>query len=489
MSSPELAGSSRLQLGLDTPALLQLGLAAAASVAVGLALGLTGGWKVPAALLAVTGLLMLGTVRPAAFLGLFVVLRPMVALISDKQLVHGVASANANGLTGVLLIAVLLVLLATRRLYAPRGTTSFSCILLVSGVAAIYAYATLGGKVGNDPLSEFVRLISMLAIYVLAANLFGSARRAPVMFTLVALSALAPAIFGLVEWISGAPLREHLGLARISSTLGGNSNTMGAYLGTCAVILTAAPLRLPRWVRLPILTVVLITLVGTYSREGWLIFLLGMVVVGWRRKALFGLVAVGAVAVALAVPTVGDRVFPSASQPTRGHQAAGALTSLNWRLQNWNALIGKYAQSPIIGYGLGSVVHVNPYINQYDPSEGWNSHNSLLEILVDGGVVLLIPWLILLATFLRGCARMARTAWELSSLARVALGLWVGVIAAALVAEDLLGTTTVMFVLLVITGTLDGAWREAAARARGARARPPAVGQLAVGRIPSGAPA
>lgn len=447
----------------DPHVVAQLSLAVACSLAVGLALAITGGWKAPAALVAVIFLTALGLLRPRLFLGLFLLLRPVTALISTKQLVPGVASANADGLTAILLLVVLFGLLVQSKLkFRPRAATVMGLMLGFSAVAVVYAYARVGSRVGGDPISEFVRLATLLAMYLLAANLFDTPRRTTIVLRLLALSAVFPATFGVVEWVTGAaPYRAELGISRISSTLGGGSNSLAAYLAACGLILISGRAKLPRWLTWGSLLLVLTALVGTYSREGWLIFLLGTLIIGWRRQRVASVtVIIAALALTLAVPSVRNRVLPSNTSTVNGSTAASANSSFQWRLNDWHAIIGKYAESPFVGFGLGTEVYVNPYIDPYVPGHrGWNSHNSLLTILVEGGVALLIPWVLVFGTMLRTCRRLARIVWELRDEAALALALWISIIAASLVAEDALDETTLVFVVLAITGSIEGARR------------------------------
>jgi O-antigen ligase len=217
---------------------------------------------------------------------------------------------------------------------------------------------------------------------------------------------------------------------------------------------------LPRWVRVSSLLLVCATLVGTYSREGWLMFLLGVVLYGWTKKRNLVIVVVLAAAViSFAVPGVHNRVFSTAPKKTLGTPASGTYASLDWRIHNWSHLLHKYSQSPVIGFGLGEVEKVNPYNDPYTPGQGFPSHNSLLQILIEGGIALLVPWLVLLGVILTACSRMARQAWELREYARVTLVVWITVLVAGMVTEDTIGTTAVMYIVLAMTGCLMGARR------------------------------
>jgi len=465
----------------ELPALV---LAVLASALTGALAAVTGGWKVPGALLALVGLASLGVLRPRFFLGMFVLLRPLVALVSSKQLIPGLASANANGLTGLLLLVVLLAMaLTARSMFTPRATPAFAALLTASAIATAWAIVGLHGKAGGDPISELVRLMSLAAMYLLAANLFDTVARSRLLLKLFALSGVAPATIGVVEWASGsASYRAQLGVSRIGSTLGGGSNTLAAYLAATALIMIAGRTGLPRWLRWSTSALMVAALVGTYSREGWLIFMLGLIALGWRRQRMLvlGVLAVTGVLV-FAVPSIHDRLLPAKTRVVSGHSET-ALTSFNWRLHDWSELWGKVTQSPLVGYGLGTELYVNPYLNAYeDYKVGWNSHNSGLTILIEGGVALLLFWIVLFTSMLRVLREMARCAWELAHAASLTSALWIAVIVAGLATEDTLDETTLVFIMLALTGSLEAARRsrraeraELAERLR----RPPETAQV-----------
>ena len=76
-------------------------------------------------------------------------------------------------------------------------------IVLVSVVAAFNAGATLNNAAGFTPAAEVVRLLALLAIYVIAANLFDTPDKARKLFLVVVLSAIVPTVWGLVELVNG----------------------------------------------------------------------------------------------------------------------------------------------------------------------------------------------------------------------------------------------------------------------------------------------
>src|SRR5579875_1648094 len=177
-------------------------LRAAVVTVAGCAVASSGGLVVPVAAIAAIGFVALGVLRPLLFLGLFLLVRPVLAAVSDGQLVHGVASGNADGLIALLLIAIATVaLVGTRPLLLPALPPWFAIVLGISAISAVDALGTLGRTVGTAPISELGRLGAELATYLMAVNLVGTSARARRAFQLVALSAVAPATIGVVQLI------------------------------------------------------------------------------------------------------------------------------------------------------------------------------------------------------------------------------------------------------------------------------------------------
>jgi len=467
----------------DTHDVTSIAIAAVAAGTTGVLLAASGGLELPAAAIAGVALIAVGVGWPGLFLMVFLLTRPLVAAISNDQLVHGVASGNADGAIAVLLLLITGIALMSRRApLIPPITAPFVLVLIISGVCAVYAFATLGGVVGTDPISEMFRLGAELAVFLLAANQVTDATGAERVFVLVGLSAVVPAVIGVVQWIEGPAFVASLGVARISSTFGGGPNEFAAYMAVCAVLLLGLPKRLPVWIQVPALSVILLALIGTYSREGWIMFLIGIVLIGWRRRR--GLVlaaAVLAVGVVIAVPAVRSRVLPSATTNAPSGQTAQTYASFSWRLDTWRILFDKYLQSPVIGYGLRSTIYVNPRrtTDAGGPSSGFAAHNSFIQILIEGGVVLLIPYLLLLGSIIRRCLSLARDRQEpaaLAALGSLLLSLWAIVLIAGLTADDTLGETTLMYAMFALLGALEGARRKARSQAPAFEKRSPDTG-------------
>jgi hypothetical protein len=432
--------------------------AVAASVLGGCLLGATGDW-LAFVLLGVAFLVTLGAVRPALFLALFLLVRPLLDDVGGAT--AGVRSANlAGGLGLALILAAAFDVVRRRRVTWPEAAPVFAIALGVSAVSAVQAWVKLGAVVGLVPVTEFVRLAALFAAYLAAANLFGTPERARRLFLVVGLSGVVPALLGVKEWIEAPPATQDLGVPRVSGPFV-SPVPFSTFLAVTALILLFLPRGWLRpWARIAAVLVICIPLVGTLTREGWFVFTAGVVLLGWRtRRAVVVAVAVSVVAVVALVPTVHDRVLPS-SQATAS--ARPTYESWQWRRDNWRGLLEKWSASPVFGYGLRTTTYVNPrapVASQRQAGYAFEAHSLVVRLLVEGGVILLAAFGAFFVALIRSVRRLARDPWELQPLGKLLLAIWSVLLVVSISADDPLAGTATMMPLLALTGSLDAAHR------------------------------
>jgi O-antigen ligase len=438
----------------------EIAVAAVASVLGGCVLAGSASW-VPFAVLGVAFFALLGALRPAVFLGLFLLVRPLLDEISDVTV--GARSANLGGALAIaLILTAVLVAVRRRRLTWPTAATALLLALAVTVVSAAQALLVLGPKVGATPLAEVLRIGALCAAYVLAANVFAAPEKVRWLFTVVGLSAVAPAVLGIAEWIGGPPLAQGLDVVRISGPFVGPV-PFGMFLAVAALILLFLPRdQLRPVVRIAAVAPILAALVGTSSRTGWFIFAAGVLLLGARaRKQLVVAIAVLLVALVALVPSVRERALP-ASNPPAGVATEQTYSSWVWRQANSRTLLEKWRERPVFGYGLRTTAYVNPrtpFASRGQTGAGFAAHNLVVRLLVEGGVVLLAAYALFFAVLLRSVWRMVRDPWELQALGRVLCVIWALLLVVAVAADDPLDATAVIIPLLALTGSLDVAHR------------------------------
>jgi O-antigen ligase len=463
VSSPASLLLGRLpsrRAGVQLP--LQVVVALIAAAGAGAVAVQGGSWKVPLALFGAAALAAIGMAQPALFAALFLLVRPLLDGINDQH----VGALNAAGALGGLVVFVLLGQFVTSaRTFRPRGTAAFSVVVALTTALCLPAFLDYASRVHSKPVGEVVRIGAMLAIYVLAGQLFANQKRLTQLFTLVGLTGVIPALLGIKQLIVGVPIQQGLTIARINGPFVG-PNPFGMYLALTAIVLIGLPKRaLPTWARYSSLAVILIALVGTYSRAGWALFLIAFVMLVWRRNPRLIAVGVGVVLLLIAfVPSIHDRVLPPSNSDS-GSVSGGIATpeSYTFRLHNWSDLMSVWVDRPLTGYGTQTTIYVNPH-RVYDPTGmaapvGYDAHNSAIKLLIEGGILLLAAWGVLIAIVTGTTRRLSRREWPFRWEARVVFALWVSGIVIGLATDDPLAATAMMYALFALTGGLEGAYR------------------------------
>jgi O-antigen ligase len=459
-SSPERGGD----LGA---AALQAGSALFLCALAGVVLADTADWQLAAGLLAGAALTALGMIRPALFVSLVLFIRPLLDGVGGAR-VQDIPSSNVAGALGIVVIVVTALVLATsRRFELPRAGAAMIVLLLVSVLAAGEALLEVRGDIGPKLISELVRLLALVAAFLLASQVIRGQDAVKKLFAGVGLSGVIPAVYGVAQWIEGVQPQPGFDLGRIKGTFAGPL-PFSAYLAVTALILISLPRGvLNNWVRLPALGLILTALVGTYTREGWILFLVGLLLIQWRdRKEVVLAVVAGSILVVAFVPNVRERVLP-AEQTATGRTT---FESFDWRVDNWRGLMEKYSERPLTGWGLKSTRFVNPRAPQQFQGQsggGYEAHNTVVRALLEGGVLLLAAYVLFFAAITRTMylAAMDR-GWPIWPYARIVLFLWVSLAVIAVATDDPLEATAMMFVLFTLTGAIEGTHRRWAAGER-----------------------
>jgi O-antigen ligase len=448
----------------------QVGTALVASAIAGFAVVATGSWSLTLGGVGVAALVALGFLRPALFLMLFLLVRPLLDDLPQASLGLPPPLTVAGGI-GVVLVAFTVVLMTTSpNVFRSPLVVAFGLVALLSAAGAYVAVLEVGPSVGLRGISETLRLAALCGVYLLAANVLSSPRRIRQLFVVVALSGVIPAAIGVNELLTGVEV-DSKGLARISGPFVG-PNPLGMYCALTALTLIALPRRwLPAWVRLAALAPILVALVATYSRVGWIVLLLGLLLLEWRRRRRYVLGGIALVAaVVVAFPSVQHRLFPT-SEP--GSDSPGTYQSYTGRIGIWRGLLDKFAERPLIGHGTETTIYVNPRRTTRKrllKEGGFEAHNTVVRVLVEGGLVLLAAYVIFMLCVFRTVHRLARDRWDFQPLAKLVAVVWLVFTVVALGTDDPFQATAWMFALFAMTAAVEGArWRAGAPVAGGTR--------------------
>jgi hypothetical protein len=451
--------------------------AAIAAMLISVGVGVTTstvGWEIPAAALALASVVSLGIERPALFLAVALVVRPLLDVASEQTVHVGVGSINPAGAVGLCVLAISLgFILAASRITLPAISRPFRVVLAFSAVAAVVAYENFGKTAGISAITELIRLAAALGIFILAANVTSTSASVRRVFSIVALSALIPAISAIAEFASGNAIAPGgLLIERAFGTFSG-PNPLGEYCAISALILIGAPASfMKRGVRFAALATILGALAISYSRAGYAMLLIGIIAIEYRRisRRMVWMAIVLAV-VLIAVPSVRNRVLPTGTTAAPQERFArtgqsgllagnGTYGSFGWRLYNWSKLLGKWEQSPTLGFGLQTTVLVNP-VRQNLPNgkaQGFLAHNAVVRCLIEGGPIMLLLWGLLCFSLIRQSARAKHEPWELQPYARVLWGIWIAVVVIAATTDDPFSGGALLYSCFALTGVLQAAY-------------------------------
>jgi O-antigen ligase len=104
--------------------------------------------------------------------------------------------------------------------------------------------------------------------------------------------------------------------------------------------------------------------------------------------------------------------------------SASDQNSFNWRLAQWTSLLTAWRQSPILGYGLGTVPSIGYFFNA--------AHNDFIRALLEGGIVGFVLFLGFLQLQMTRLVKLIRSPLSSASQRRFCLSL-LGFFLAALV--------------------------------------------------------
>ncbi len=440
--------------------IVQFGTAIAMSLLAGVVLAATADWQLAGAMVVGSGLVALGMLRPVLFLSVLLLLRPLLDGNGGSRL-QDIPSSNVGGALGlVLIVVVVLTLATTRRFTPPRGSAAFLAVLMVSILAALHATIEVEADTTSRLLTEVLRLCALFASFVLASQVIRTREQLVRLFVVVGLSGVVPAIVGIVQWIQGVEATFGYTLGRIDGTFTGPL-PFSSYLAVSGLLLVTVPKDALRGaIRWPAVALVLTALVGTYSREGWILFLVGLLLIQWRERksVVLAIIAAAIVTVAL-VPTVQERVLPAEKTET----GQTAFESFGWRVDNWRGLLEQYSEKPLTGWGLRSTRYVNPRApvqGQGVAGGGYEAHNTAVRALVEGGVLLLAAYIFLFAAMARTMYLGAMDrGWALRPYARIMLLLWGAIALIAIGTDDPVEATAMMVAVLALTGAVEGMHR------------------------------
>jgi len=340
---------------------------------------------------------MVFAIRPMLGVALIVVARPSMDLWADRHLTSvGSVDLNPASLMALMFIPVGGAYIVERWSEA-REAPSVRPYLLFAAIAlaGVSVAPSAGGAI-----TEVARLASVMVLYLTAYTVIRDRRGVRRMVAAVILSAAVPTVVALWQFAHGG--------SKVIGEIGRATGTFlhpdpfGIFLGFMAAFLV--PLLLcgqlqARWAVIVASPLVLVALVGSYTRNGWLGFVVGLTVVAavrYRSLLLAGPLLL--IVVAFAFPSTVHRF----SDLGAGRTQYGPGNSLRARFDLWRENLPKVQQNPVLGKGFKAIVEEGP--------KRANVHSDIVRAVVETGVPGLAAFIWLLVSMWLACRRAFRRA-------------------------------------------------------------------------------
>lgn len=290
------------------------------------------------------------------------------------------------------LLTVSIVVLGALYIWLNKiSITKLPGIRLLLCLIALTLVSVLFSPVKYVSMQDWLRLLSMFIVYVLAANIFVSQSRIKTLLVFIVLSSMFPVIYAIYQSINDLGIHSGIDLVRISSTFA-HPNPFAFFLDimiALSFVTFMVGLRNKKShgflaiAAFGILILQLIALYLTQTRGAWIGLLMIVILASWYyNKRIMFLALLVIIPLVFLVPGILNR-FSDIYAPANG----AALSSFWWRIDFWNQYYGLIIDKPIFGHGIGSFSYY---------AEGMFAHNDHLRLLVEVGVV---GWLIYLAIF------------------------------------------------------------------------------------------
>jgi O-antigen ligase len=256
----------------------------------------------------------------------------------------------------------------------------------------------------------FVRLPLAIALSVLASELLRTRTHLKRAAAALIVAGALDAAYGLYFVARGTPLHPY----RFSGM--SDVNFAAMLIGTSAVTALALLARTPRFVRLIRPAALAALALATLSEMGVLALLAAWVtvlrrVVAHHHKVRIALICLLAVAVGLALAPIRERLLHRDDRQVQADGVARNSADVRWMILDtaWNAVRSR----PILGLGYFRFLeysNTNSAIRISTGGQGYPTHNTYLEVLVEGGIVAFTFFALHWVQYMKGWPRAVRAA-------------------------------------------------------------------------------
>lgn len=336
---------------------------------------------------------------------------------------------------------------------APTGVRFYYIVLFVSLLSLLISAEAV------ESLMFLIRFISLLAIYLLVYNIIETEEDALKVVKAIVYSVLVPVFVGFYQYFTGkGKVDVEFDTLRIWSTFT-HPNMFAFYLVIIFFSILflyylekqmfgKSNIRFKVVLSAPVLALSVLT----YTRGAWIGIVVGLFIVSLFTKSARKWILISAIVFfVIFSPMIYSRMCDLVEPTTKGGYQH--MSSWVFRLEQWNSLLkNAVVHKPWFGYGLGQSLFVAKKYAKFVLVP----HNDYLRILIELGLVGLIPFLLFWAQNVRGLFKKIfyKTYPELNT---IILGLLIAMLVCSM-ADNLIYSISVvgyLFALLAVMHKLN----------------------------------
>lgn len=353
--------------------------------------------------------LALALARPLYALLLVVLLHPLAYHFAVIELGRGVPNLAPDRLAVVVCAALLILQMLTRQRRLHDSRINLAALLfLIAYYASFASYTWTNSRVLQYLFDVWV---APVALYFMLVQFVDSEARIDLVLNVLLLLSTLSAVYMLAENLTGEVLIRYRTSAALDFYRGTNLRITRGLYGTTTTFGNLYVLLIPvsayfflkaRTLRLKLvyLLAFVLMLAGvylTYKRSVWIGLLLALLIIQWFYPGFRRLFAAIVVVAALGMAASWDSLMASEAIRERVTQTDD-WQDANGRTQRWEAGLEYWERSPIFGSGYRSYAN-----GPYEQTE-----NLYIHLLASGGLVVFIPFALMVLTILRDSVRAYR---------------------------------------------------------------------------------
>lgn len=377
---------------------------------------------------------IIGILVPFALFGVLLVLEYPVTGVYAAVFVAPLIPFSSMPLAGICILT--LVSLIIKSIITPdfrwkRDAVGASLILFlfIMLISCVFSFARNSSLVVWAMYFIFVMFyFAIINTITTRAMLYGLLRLFVISGAIVALYGVMQYVFGWTTtnaWIDETMFEDDT--MRVFSTLA-NPNVLGEYLILVLPVAVAFFLKdkaktLSKWVYLAVTALLFVCLILTQSRGCWLGFLVSVVIfITFYEGRWWAFIPLVLCILPFVIPqTVVERLASIGNMDD---------SSTSYRVYIWMGAIGMLRHYLIGGIGMGEAAfnEVYPFFS-YNAIIAPHSHNTFLQLLVEGGIPALVSFLVVIFVVLRNAQRVYKLREKKSFNSTMTLALGAGVCA------------------------------------------------------------